>query len=190
MEADRIYDYLERISNLIRMDARRSESFKGLQPVQLEALHYLASCNRYSNTPLAVAEYLGLTKGTVSQTLAVLENNGLIVKESDARDRRVVHVLLTETGRRLLDESIPPRVLRAALRAIPQDQRPLLESALAGVLQAMQVANRLKTFGACKSCRHHIVLEDASRRCGLTGERLFEEDAEMICREHQLPAGD
>jgi DNA-binding MarR family transcriptional regulator len=189
METDRIYDYLERISNLIRMEARRSQSFKGLQPVQLEALHYLASCNRYSNTPLAVSEYLGLTKGTVSQTLAILENNGLIAKESDARDRRVVHLLLTEAGRRLLEESIPPRVLRAALGTFPEERRQLLESALADVLQAMQVANRLKTFGACKTCRHHLVLEDATRRCGLTGERLFEDDAERICREHQLPAG-
>ncbi|QJD29725.1 MarR family winged helix-turn-helix transcriptional regulator [Methylococcus geothermalis] len=190
MEADRVYDYLERISNLIRMDARRSESFKGLQPVQLEALHYLASCNRYSNTPLAVADYLGLTKGTVSQTLAVLESNGLIVKESDARDRRVVHLTLTEAGRRLLKESIPPPVLRAALRTLPEDQRQVLESALANVLQAMQVANQLKTFGACKTCRYHLILEDARRRCALTGEQLFEDDAEMICREHQLPVGD
>lgn len=187
MEADLVYDYLERISNLVRMDARRSGAFKGLQPVQLEALHYLASCNRYSNTPLAVAEYLGLTKGTVSQTLAVLENNGMITKESDTRDRRVVRLLLTEAGERLLAEAIPPKILRAALAALPEDQSPRLEAALNSILQAMQAANQLKTFGACKTCRHHRVLEDATRRCGLTGEQLFGEDADKICREHQMP---
>lgn len=187
MEADHIYDYLERISNLIRMEARRSGTVKGLQPVQLEALHYLASCNRYSNTPLAVAEYLGLTKGTVSQTLAVLEGNGMIVKESDARDRRVVHLQLTEAGRCLLAESIPPKMLRSALSSLPVEQRAGVDSALNQILQAMQSANQLKTFGACKTCRHHNVLEDSNRRCELTGERLSEEDAGKICREHHLP---
>ncbi|HWP01663.1 MAG TPA: MarR family winged helix-turn-helix transcriptional regulator [Methylococcus sp.] len=188
METDLVYDYLERISNLIRMDARRSGTLKGLQPVQLEALHYLTSCNRYSDTPVAVAEYLGLTKGTVSQTLGVLESNGLIVKKADTRDRRVVHLSLTEAGRRLIAEAIPPKTLRAALAMLPESERPAVVAALNKILMAMQSANQLKTFGVCKTCRHHRVLADGARHCALTGEQLFEEDIGKICREHQLPS--
>ncbi len=70
-----------------------------LQPVQLSALHYLARCNRYSDTPLGVTEYLGLTKGTVSQSLKVLEGRGLISKLPDARDRRSVHRYARVTGK-------------------------------------------------------------------------------------------
>ena len=32
-----------------------------------------SKANRYSNTPQALADYLGLTKGTVSQTLLLLD---------------------------------------------------------------------------------------------------------------------
>ena len=74
MKTEQIYEYLERIANLLRTDTRKLGVGKGLQPVQMEALHYLSCCNRYSNTPVAVSDYLGLTKGTVSQTLGVLEN--------------------------------------------------------------------------------------------------------------------
>nr|MBA3613554.1 MarR family transcriptional regulator [Nitrospirales bacterium] len=71
MSAQEANDVLERLTNLQRMEARAFGLRYGLQPVQMEALTYLTQCNRYSNTPQAVAEYLGLTKGTVSQSLQV-----------------------------------------------------------------------------------------------------------------------
>ena len=69
MSAIALYDYLERLTSLMRAWSREQPLVAELQPVQLSALHYLARCNRYSDTPLGVTEYLGLTKGTVSQSL-------------------------------------------------------------------------------------------------------------------------
>ena len=59
---------IERLGNLVRADARAVCNDYDMRPVQLEALEFLTQCNRYSDTPQAVAEFLGLTKGTVSQT--------------------------------------------------------------------------------------------------------------------------
>ncbi|MBM4202434.1 MAG: winged helix-turn-helix transcriptional regulator [Gammaproteobacteria bacterium] len=185
--ANQAYDYLERIGNLIRMGARRVPPVNGIQPVQLEALHYLSSCNRYSNTPLAVAEYLGLTKGTVSQTLTVLEANGLIEKIPDAKDRRVVRLVLTPAGLGLVAEAIPPRVLALAVDELTEAASQDIVAALQGLLQAMQKANQLKSFGVCGTCRHHRVEADGGRWCGLTSEALLPSDAEKICREHTAP---
>ncbi|WP_139558039.1 MarR family winged helix-turn-helix transcriptional regulator [Methylotetracoccus oryzae] len=185
--ANHAYDYLERIGNLVRMGARRVPPVNGIQPVQLEALHYLSSCNRYSNTPLAVAEYLGLTKGTVSQTLSVLEANGLIEKIPDGKDRRVVRLVLTPTGEALLAEAIPPRVLALAMGELTEQASQEIVAALQGLLQAMQKANQLKSFGVCGTCRHHRLEADGSRWCGLTLEALQPSDAEKICREHTAP---
>ena len=41
--------------NLVRADVRAVCHASGVRPVQLEALHYLTQCNRYSDTPQAVA---------------------------------------------------------------------------------------------------------------------------------------
>lgn len=76
MSAIALYDYLERLTSLMRAWSREQPLVAELQSVQLSALHYLARCNRYSDTPLGVTEYLGLTKGTVSQSLKVLEGRG------------------------------------------------------------------------------------------------------------------
>jgi len=185
MNTESIYDYLERISNLIRTDIRKTGVAKGLQPVQLEALHYLSRCNRYSNTPVAVADYLGLTKGTVSQTLGVLESGGFIEKQADLNDRRIVHLNLTEKGARVVSEAIPPNVLKSAIEGLSEGSCREITAMLNRVLRELQTANKLKTFGSCRTCRHHLIQEDGRRRCGLTTEWLTDADAEKICREHQ-----
>ena len=187
MKTLQIYEHLERIANLLRTDTRKSGIDKGLQPVQLEALHYLDCCNRYSNTPASVADYLGLTKGTVSQTLGVLESAGLIDKRPDEKDRRVVHLVLTEKGKTTLDATIPPQVLVNALERVAQSDQQIVLDALNRILRSLQVANRLKSFGECQTCRHHRIEEGQGRRCGLTGEVLQAEDIVKICREHASP---
>ena len=96
--AERAHELIERMANLLRAEARRVDG--QLQPVHLQALAYLARCNRYSDTAGALTEYLGLTKGTVSQTLNVLEREGLIAREEDPADRRRVRLRLTPAGRR------------------------------------------------------------------------------------------
>ena len=187
MKTDQVYQYLERISNLLRTDTRRTMVEKGLQPVQLEALHYLSHCNRYSNTPAAVADFLGLTKGTVSQTLGLLENVGMIEKLPDYKDRRMVHLQLTPRGNKVIAETIPPKSLQMAMEQMAESDQDSLLLALDKMLKAMQGANQLRTFGVCKTCRHHQIETDDQHRCALTGEYLKAEDIDKICREHESP---
>ncbi|MCA9453857.1 MAG: MarR family transcriptional regulator, partial [Nitrospira sp.] len=105
MSAQEANDVLERLCNLQRMEARAFGLRYGLQPVQMEALTYLTQCNRYSNTPQAVAEYLGLTKGTVSQSLKVLEQKGFLRKEADHEDKRIVRLAPTTKGSNLVKKA-------------------------------------------------------------------------------------
>ncbi|TAN47699.1 MAG: MarR family transcriptional regulator [Methylococcaceae bacterium] len=184
MDAGLIYEYLERISHLLRANARRADSDGMLQPVQLEALHYLSRCNAYSNTPAAVTDYLGLTKGTVSQTLRVLESNGYVEKQADEKDGRVVHLLLTRKGRGLVESAIPPKNLRLGVDDLPPPMQEQLGTALYQLLGAIQRSNQLKSFGVCRTCRYNASLGQDSFRCELTGATLTPSDVTRICREH------
>lgn len=187
MNATETYEHVERIANLVRTSVRKSGLANGLQPVQIEALHYLDRCNRYSDTPVAVAEFLGLTKGTVSQTLGVLTANGYVDRHIDNHDRRVVHLTLSKEGKRVLDESIPPAVFKSALERVPEADRTRIEDAMQRLLNELQRANGMKTFGACRSCLHHQITEEGGHQCGLTRETLGPADGERICREYQAP---
>lgn len=185
MTSTTFFDLFERLSSLMRMWNRQHPLLAELQPIQVSALIYLSRCNRYSNTPLAVTEYLGLTKGTVSQSLKVLEAKGLIAKVQDPRDRRSVHLELTESARELLAAVIPPAFLDQALARMG-GQADELERLLGQLLRQIQQDERVPSFGLCHSCRFHQQ-RDGEPFCGLTREPLARPAIGLICREHQPP---
>ena len=179
-------DLLERIGHLLRAEERQAGAAEGLQPVHLHALRFLDRCNRYSDHPAAVTEYLGLTKGTVSQTLAVLEGKGLIARRPDSQDKRKIHLRMTAKGRRVVRRALPPELLDWAIAGLP-DRGAKLEGELRSLLVSLQHANAGRSFGVCQQCRF-LQREGAKTSCGLTGEALTLEETQLICREHEVAA--
>lgn len=179
VSTSRAFDLLERIASLMRAEQRKSGAALGLEPVHLNALAYLARANRYSDTPQAVGEYLGLTKGNVSQRLIWLEQNKLLRKEPDERDGRVVHLKLTAQGRNTLAKLHPPAIWR---KGVPDGEalERVLEAALDGIL----TEGGRKTFGQCHSCRFHEKRESGAH-CALLQVDLRADQIDKICREHE-----
>jgi len=56
-----------------------------------------------------LGEALGITSAAASQMLERLVQQGLILRTEDPRDRRAKQLLLTESGRRILQESLNVR---------------------------------------------------------------------------------
>ncbi|MGH0032804.1 MAG: MarR family winged helix-turn-helix transcriptional regulator [Myxococcota bacterium] len=184
MAARRRVDLLERIGNLIRAEDRETAHAAGLQPVQLDVLAYLDRCNRYSDTPAAVAEYLALTRGTVSQSIQRLEEKGLVRRRADESDRRVSHLEPTPAGRKVLRSRSRNAIERATAQAAGGQS---IDRALEQWLRTLQRANGRRSFGVCASCRFFERLGRSRYRCGLTQEPLSARDSERICREHEHP---
>ena len=187
MNVRTVQDLLERLNNLLRMEVRALGLKYGLQPVQIEALTYLTRCNRYSDTPQAVTEYLGLTKGTVSQSLKVLEQKEFLRKQQDTQDKRITHLVPTAKGRKVIEQTFPSKSLESALTTTSSLQVSKLEEILRSILRKMQHINHRKTFAACHTCRfneHH----EKGYVCGLTQEALSKREVQLICREHEYPS--
>jgi DNA-binding MarR family transcriptional regulator len=176
---------LERLGALLQQSVRDDASRHGLLPIHVQVLHYLARANRYSDLPIAIAEYFGITRGTVSQTLAVLERKKLLIKEPDPRHGKRVHLRLTAAGESVLNGSWAERV-EQALIGLPLDA-VALEDSLRNLLLALQRVNGQRAFGICRQCAH-FQTEDQGGRCGLTGEPLADEQTVRICREWTAPA--
>lgn len=176
---------IERISNLLRSEERKKYAAIGLQPVHIQVMDYLSTCNRFSDTPVAVADYLGITKGTISQSIQVLERKNYLEKSQDSDDGRVVHLALSAEGKQLLDELKPVDVFAQAQAAIDLQGFTTIEQALSFILAELQKANNAKSFGVCHSCVNFIELEN-HYHCKLTQQPLSQTDAKKICREHVL----
>jgi len=183
----RTIELIERLGLLLRTHTRQRAAAHGLQPVHVQALDYLARCNRYSNTPLAVARYLHATKGTVSQSLRLLEQRRLLRRNPDPGDRRVVHLRLTARGRKVLGQCrTPGEGGNSGKDSEAASDDELIERGLDRLLRTLQAENGFRTFGQCCTCRH-LVRETEQMRCGLTGERLRPEETTQICHEHAVP---
>ncbi len=181
MSQPSLHAALERVSSLFRAGLREVASQHDLKLVQLEALVYLSMANRYSDTPLGVSEYLGVTKGTASQTIKALSERGLIDKVPDEEDGRVLHCRLTPAARRIVRDAYPAPVLSS----VPEQLETETVDALKSVVAALQRANGMRSFGQCETCR---MFEKMPRggRCGLTGEPLSITDKGLLCREHEV----
>ncbi|MHB1427458.1 MAG: MarR family winged helix-turn-helix transcriptional regulator [Rhodocyclaceae bacterium] len=186
-ETLRALDVAERLANLAEARLKGAVAELGLQAAHARILLYLAAANRYSNTPQAVTDYLGVTKGTVSQSLILLEGKGLLERVQDDRDRRVVRLALTPAGRQVCAHVARDGLERfgAACR-LPAG----LVDGLLGMLRCLQEQEGRRGFGVCRSCRHHTAAGRGYWRCGLTGERLLAAERERICREHEAVSSD
>ncbi|MFT4578292.1 MAG: DNA-binding MarR family transcriptional regulator [Nitrospinales bacterium] len=140
---------MDRLSRVLDSEARLIGVDCNLQPMQLNALHFLKSANRYSNTSLGVIEYRGLTKGTVSQALAVLESKGFIDKTTGKKDGRVIHIDVTRSGRKLLEKAVPSYFMRNVWEELTNQEQNQLVKDLKPLLITMQKMNGMKSYGVC-----------------------------------------
>jgi DNA-binding MarR family transcriptional regulator len=185
MEKTTVFDLIERMAALLRSEERKKCTEFGLQTVHFQVLDYLSLCNKYSDTPAALANYLGMTRGTVSQTLLLLEKKGYLKKATDTKDRRVVHLSLLPEGQTMLTKARPCELFEQASGLLNPDEINRYDESLVTVLTALQKSNKSHTFGLCKTC-HFFTLLPESYLCGLTKEPLSAEDSEKICQEHSV----
>lgn len=183
MEKSSVFDLIERMSALIRSEERRRCTELGLQPVHLQVMDYLSRCNRYSDTPAALANYLGMTRGTVSQTILLLEKKGYLKKTADQNDKRMVHLSLLAEGDALMNKASPADLYSQASAIFNENINQ--ENVFINALNALQKANKSQSFGLCKTCKYFTETSEGFV-CDLTKEQLSQGDSEKICQEHSL----
>lgn len=184
MKQSQILELIERIGNLLRAEQRIIGSAQQLQPVHIQVLEYLNRCNKYSNTPAGVVKYFGITKGTVSQSINVLEKRSLVEKKTDLADKRSVHIIITAKGKKLLKTLLIKRSSFELAKNTDSKINNLVETELKNILANLQKHNSYNTFGVCRTCRH-LITKQTGFRCGLTKEVLSSTDTTKICHEHE-----
>lgn len=185
-----LFDLVERLSLLTRAGLRKAGAGQGLHPVHLQILFYLNEANRFSNTPQALAEYLGLTKGPVSQTVLLLARRRLVYRYADPLDGRVVRLALTESGATLLKTLSSASAWRDVVHNASPARVTSAVVVLRQVLAQAQLRSDKRSFGVCSTCRYNRRLGPRSYFCELKREKLSSPDIRRICREHAAPVVD
>lgn len=171
--------WLERMSALYLSQMRQAAANEGNQTVHLEILHYLSICNEYSNTAQALSEYLGQTKGSISQSLKTMEKMGLVRRMASEDDKRVFKLYLTRKGHKSLATMSKDLVTFT-------NPDPQLELMIKSLLENWQGQNKKQGFGLCETCKYNLKESKNKFKCGLTGLELKKKQTLKICREHRF----
>ena len=184
MKSSTIFDLIEYIAALIRSEERKRCTELKLQLVHFQILKYLSICNKYSDTPAAITNYLGMTRGTVSQSLILLEKRDFIKKKQDQTDKRVFHIQLLKKGMSTLIKAKPTDLFKKTATILEKNSSIMGgKEIFIEALTALQKANNSHSFGICKTCKN-FTKKSTNFYCDLTQEILSQSDSEKICLEH------
>jgi len=137
--ADRVLDTADRLHSaaihLLRR-LRREDDAAGLGAPRLSALSVVVFAGPITLGDLAAAEQV--RPPTMTRVVGALEEAGLVRREPDEHDRRVVRIRATEEGVRVMQEGRERRVAELAreLGALPQRDLARLADAL-DILEAV-----------------------------------------------------
>ena len=187
-DSARIAELIDRLSRLVQ----GLQYADGLNPAQWEALRFISRARLGSRTPSCLAEYLGTTKGTTSQTLIALESKGYIRRTKCPDDRRSVKIDLTESGQAVIRQD-PLAAVRSASCEIPDSCRAGLLTALEMLVAQLAGSQGLPAFGQCGACSHYRqgcaeasgVGEKTGCRCALSGGLIPPDDLLRLCIDFQ-----
>ena len=181
-----LLELLQCIARTLREGARLGAVERGLLHVHWQVLWYLRAANRYSNTVQTLAAYLGQTKGSVSQTVQLLERRRLLRRSKDKADLRVTRLVLTSKGKKLLGEIDASTTWPNAVKALTGPELAAANKALTALLRNWQTIDSGHTFGVCRSCAFFRIETAGKFRCGVTFEPLNAFDSGQICKLHRL----
>jgi DNA-binding MarR family transcriptional regulator len=128
----RVHLRLATCRNLLMRESRRSVERWGLTLPQFDVLAELGRAPKEGFTFVELSRLLLVTSGNLTGIVDRLTSDGLMIRADDARDRRLVRVVLTKKGRQLIDEIMPlhARDIQAILAFMPAERLNALNELL------------------------------------------------------------
>jgi DNA-binding MarR family transcriptional regulator len=130
---------LNRCSALLQQATDAPLTDAGLTRPEFDVLGTLRRVDR-DLTPSRLARETFSSGAAVTKRVRLLAERGLVERHQDARDRRVVHLSLTDEGRALIDRLLPEQLAyeRSLLSGIDEQRQGELSEGLSELLVVLE----------------------------------------------------
>ena len=185
---------LEQLAFLVRADAWRGQGTPALPPTQAGVLRMLAG-EPSGLRPGHIAERVGVSPASLSDSLKALEARGWIRRDPDPDDGRAMRVRLSRPGRALAARlNDPARGMGALLAVLPErDVAALLRATQLLVAEAQRqgLATGLRTCVGCRFFRPYAS-DDPERPhlCGFTRQPFGDRELRVDCSDSEPAPAD
>ncbi len=183
MPARKTAELLLQVGRLVQAEGYDGE----LSPAQWMALRYFARANPFSRNPSGFAEFQATTRGTASQAIKALEENGYLVRQRSKTDGRSVSLRLTSKGKKALARD-PFDGLVRAVGSLDAKEQTAMHHALHQVLTTLAASGH-RCFGVCQDCTYlggkslynRTSARPAAPECALLGVPIQPEATGLLC---------
>jgi DNA-binding MarR family transcriptional regulator len=185
---------LAKIGMALKQQAWAEAGGRGLTPTQGQVLALLRANPRGMRLG-ALAEQLGVTAATTSDSVTALHRKGLVTKEPTAGDRRGIVVLLTPTGSREAAAAAAwPDFLLEAVGELSTAEQATFLRALVAMIRTLQEKRRIPVARMCVSCRFFrpLVHNDPVRphHCAFVDAPFGDGELRLDCSDHSAASAD
>lgn len=186
----RLRDGLERLASVLKADQWSAANAVGLNPTQAHVLSFLAGRGEAGLRVKAIAEHLGVTQPTATDSIAALERKGLVAKGLDASDARAVAVRVTQAGRDAVKAiGLSTMATDTALASLSAAEQADLLLLVVKLIRSLQIAGALPEQRACVTCRHFRPNAhpgaDAPHHCAFVNAAFGTRHLRLDCGEHE-----
>jgi DNA-binding MarR family transcriptional regulator len=179
---------LEKISEVFRVLLWAEAKEKRVSPIQLQLLIFLKYHKNTAQRRIAfLAREFNLTKATISDSMRVLEQKGLVLRSDDATDSRGYNFTLTEKGE-LLTASVENFTgpLDGAIAALTPQQKEYLLSSVLDLIYRLNQMGIISTQRMCFNCYYYSGDRVQDHFCNLVQAPLAYDSIRFECSEHKM----
>lgn len=150
----------------------------GLTQAQWMALRFFARANRFSRNVSGFADFHATTRGTASQTVKSLVEQGYLERTRSDKDGRSIRFDLTPLADEKLAED-PMDGLVRAVRTLGVQQKEQTANGLQQIMISLARDRAGSMLGACTLCGH--LQTGDTFHCRLMQESLKSSELEQLC---------
>lgn len=185
----RLATALERVGEATRILLRVAGAAEGLSTTQAQLLLRLANTDPSADEPARLARHLDVTRPTITDALASLEQKGLVTRAAHAADGRRRVFSLTSKG-----QSVVARLadwdgtLVDAVDHLPEQSRGAALRAVLDVIASLVSAGVISVARTCTTCRFFqpdVRSGGAPHHCAALEMPLQDATLRVDCPEHE-----
>lgn len=176
---------LERISESFKVLLWEKAKALGLSPIQIQILIFIAYHKNAFCTISNLAKEFNLSKATISDAVKVMYSKKLIEKEYSIKDTRRYQILLSEEGKRIVDETENfANPIKDQLGNIPETDLAGLYETLSKLIYQLNQNGILTVQRTCYAC---IFYQNSKNQdyCNLLKKELLNSDIRLDCPEFE-----
>lgn len=182
----RIVVALERISEAFRVLLWNESKENALSPIQIQILIFIHFHSLEQCKVGYLADEFNMTKATISDSVRVLLNKALVIKETDPTDTRSYSLSLTSEGKNIAKKaSFFASSMQQPIEKLTEAQKKAMLNGLLKLIHDLNKSGIITIQRMCFTCSFYKA-ENGIHYCNLLKTSLAETEIRVDCPEHQM----